>query len=155
MSENTKSLITWLIVLVMVVAMGSVLFFSMPDFASVERVAYTENTTIVTTLTTHGTTFSQSTTVVKEVEKTEQTVTDNPTAETNKTTIQPIVFPLNINTATAEELMCVKGIGEVYAARIIEYRDKIGGYTSLDQLLHIKGIGEKRLAQWSEYLTVA
>lgn len=61
---------------------------------------------------------------------------------------------LNLNTATKEELMLIDGIGEVIATRIIEYRDEIGGFTSLEQLLNIEGVGEKRLAAWSRYLTL-
>lgn len=61
---------------------------------------------------------------------------------------------LNLNTATKEELMMISGIGEVTATRIVEYRNDIGGFTSLEQLLDIEGIGEKKLAAWSRYLTL-
>lgn len=61
---------------------------------------------------------------------------------------------LNVNTATEEELISVKGIGSVTAKAIIEYRTKTGGFTSLDQLLDIKGIGEKKLEEIKKYLTV-
>ena len=61
---------------------------------------------------------------------------------------------LNLNTATKEELMLISGIGEVTATKIIEYRDAIGGFTSLEQLMDIDGIGEKKFATWSRYLTL-
>ncbi|MBP3381414.1 MAG: helix-hairpin-helix domain-containing protein [Clostridia bacterium] len=48
--------------------------------------------------------------------------------------------------------MRVKGIGDVYADRIIAYRDEIGAFSTLEQLTAIKGIGEKRLEAWREYL---
>lgn len=51
---------------------------------------------------------------------------------------------VSINGATAAELCTLDGIGEVLAARIIAYREKVGGFTSLRQLLSVSGIGEKR-----------
>ncbi|HCQ26002.1 MAG TPA: competence protein ComEA, partial [Bifidobacterium longum] len=42
---------------------------------------------------------------------------------------------INLNTATAEELQSIKGIGPVTAQRIIDHRTAIGGDTSVDQLL--------------------
>ncbi len=63
-------------------------------------------------------------------------------------------YPLNLNTCTAEELMTIKGIGEVKAVSIIEYREYLGGYTSVDQIKNIKGIGDAVYAKISPYLTV-
>lgn len=53
---------------------------------------------------------------------------------------------VNINTATAEKLQELPGIGPVYSARIVEWREENGKFTSKEQLIEIKGIGEKRLA---------
>ena len=52
---------------------------------------------------------------------------------------------ININTATAEELQQLPGIGPAYAGRILEWRVQNGRFTSIDQLIEIRGIGEKRL----------
>ena len=65
------------------------------------------------------------------------------------------IFPINLNTATAEELDTVPGIGEVIAGRILAYRDSVGQFQTVDELLNVKGIGEKKLEEMREYLTVA
>lgn len=65
-----------------------------------------------------------------------------------------VSYPLNLNTCTAEELMTISGIGEVKASDIIEYREYLGGYTSVEQIKDIKGIGDKIYEKVSPYLTV-
>lgn len=52
---------------------------------------------------------------------------------------------INVNTATAERLQELPGIGPAYASRIVEWRNENGPFVSKDQLIEIKGIGEKRL----------
>ena len=54
--------------------------------------------------------------------------------------------PLDMNTASAEELTGLPGIGESLAARIIAYRETHGSFTCLEDLLNVSGIGEKKLA---------
>ena len=61
---------------------------------------------------------------------------------------------VNINTATAEQLMTLKGIGEVKSQAIIDYRNKNGPFRNIDQLLFVKGIGEKTLDKIRDYITV-
>jgi len=53
------------------------------------------------------------------------------------------LFAIDINTATAEEFVKVKGIGEKKAQRIISYREEHGKFESVDELKNVKGIGEK------------
>lgn len=63
---------------------------------------------------------------------------------------------ININTATADELAAfLPGIGEVKAKRIVEYRETAGGFDSVDELLNVKGIGEKTLQNLRPYCRVS
>lgn len=78
---------------------------------------------------------------------------DSVIADTSQDTAQ-VKYPLNLNTCTAEDLMTIDGIGEVKAAAIIEYRDYIGGYTDVEQIKNIKGIGDKVYAKVAPYLTI-
>lgn len=61
---------------------------------------------------------------------------------------------VNINTAPFEELVKVDGIGEDIAQQIVGYRETNGDFSSLDELLNIKGIGKSKLNQIAPYLTV-
>ena len=54
---------------------------------------------------------------------------------------------VNINTASADELMTLSGIGESRAEAIIDYRTRYGNFESVDELMNISGIGEKMLAK--------
>ena len=64
------------------------------------------------------------------------------------------VFPININTATAETLQLLPDIGPARAQAIIEHRAQIGQFTSLDELLQVKGIGDKILEKIKPYITL-
>lgn len=52
---------------------------------------------------------------------------------------------LNINTATAEQLQLLPGIGESLAQRIIAYREENGAFATINELLNVDGIGQTRL----------
>ena len=55
-----------------------------------------------------------------------------------------LLFIINLNTATVEELRTLPGIGPVLARRIIEFRDKRHGFRRVEELLAIPGISEKK-----------
>lgn len=68
---------------------------------------------------------------------------------------EEISYPIDLNTATANELaQGVPGIGEVLASRIVEYREIYGPYTSVDDLLIISGISQNKLDSIRGYITV-
>ena len=54
--------------------------------------------------------------------------------------------PVSLNSATAEQLETLPGVGPVLAQHILDYRDEHGGFTSIDQLQDVNGIGERRFA---------
>lgn len=61
---------------------------------------------------------------------------------------------INLNLATAADLETLPGIGEVLAQRIIEHRESNGPFTSVDELVEVSGIGEARLEDIRDRVTV-
>ncbi len=57
----------------------------------------------------------------------------------------PQATPLSLNSATAQQLDALPGVGPVLAQRIIRYREQHGGFQSVEQLRHVSGFGERRL----------
>jgi len=60
---------------------------------------------------------------------------------------------VNINTASAEQLTVLPGIGPKLAARIVEYRQKSGAFKSVAELMNVRGVGEKNLKKIEQYLS--
>ena len=61
---------------------------------------------------------------------------------------------ININTASADTLTMLPGIGEKLSERIVEYRQKNGPFRKVSDLLSIKGIGQALLDSISDYITL-
>ncbi len=61
---------------------------------------------------------------------------------------------VNVNTATAEQLQLLPGIGDARARAVIEARKRRGGFERVEDLLEVKGIGEASLEQMRPYVTV-
>lgn len=61
---------------------------------------------------------------------------------------------VNINTASATELQTLSGIGPSMAQSIIDERTKNGAFASVDDLMRVSGIGEKKLAKIKDYICV-
>ena len=65
-----------------------------------------------------------------------------------------ILLAINLNTATQKQLEDLPGIGPVLAKRIVDFREKKGGYRRLEELLAVPGISEKKWKILREYLTL-
>lgn len=63
-------------------------------------------------------------------------------------------FPLELNSATVEELKFIPRVGDATAQRIVQYREALGGYTELTQLMGIDGIGQKTFEHLYTYLYI-
>lgn len=61
---------------------------------------------------------------------------------------------ININKATAAELVALKGVGEKTALSIVEYRELHGDFKSTAEIVNVKGIGEKTFAKLADQITV-
>lgn len=62
---------------------------------------------------------------------------------------------VNINTASVEQLSTLPGVGAKLAARIVEYRQKSGGFKAVTELMNVQGIGEKNFAKIQQYLVAS
>ncbi len=64
----------------------------------------------------------------------------------------PLTGTVNVNTASAEELQLLPGVGEAWANALIALRKQRGGFKSLDELKDVKGIGDAGLDRMRPYL---
>lgn len=69
-------------------------------------------------------------------------------------TIAVLVLVLHLNTATVEQLERLPGVGPALAKRIVDFRDKKGGFKRLEELLAVPGVSEKKWKAMREYLVL-
>ena len=62
--------------------------------------------------------------------------------------------PVNLNTATVEQLATIPGVGPKMAERIIDYRQKNGGFKKIEDLMNVSGVGEKSFLKMKPLITV-
>jgi competence protein ComEA len=74
-------------------------------------------------------------------------------ADITKTAAQ-VASKININKATVEQLMELKGIGESYAKKIVEYREKNGPFKKIEDIQEVKGIGSKLFEAIKDQITI-
>ncbi|MGQ9619056.1 MAG: ComEA family DNA-binding protein [Candidatus Aminicenantia bacterium] len=67
---------------------------------------------------------------------------------------QPAIKKVNINTATAQELSSLPRIGPKKASAIIEFRNKNGKFKRIEDIMKVKGIGEKTFLKLKDFITV-
>ena len=67
---------------------------------------------------------------------------------------ESLLGKININEATVAELTDLSGIGESRAADIIAYREQNGGFSCIEDIMHVSGIGEKTFEEIKERITV-
>jgi len=89
--------------------------------------------------------FAKSSDTTSTVEKANQTTTAKKTAKTATKAV-------NINTADKETLTQIPGVGPVTADSILEYRKANGKFKSAQDLMNVKGIGEKNLKKMKPFL---
>jgi competence protein ComEA len=66
----------------------------------------------------------------------------------------PAGAPINLNTATVAQLETLPGIGKSTAERILEYRQKNGGFKKVEDLMNVRGVGEKSFLKLKALITV-
>ena len=67
---------------------------------------------------------------------------------------ETVSFPVNINTADADTLTALPGIGQVLAERILAYRQQNGSFRAVEEIMKVEGIGEKKAEAILELITV-
>ncbi|MBC5624375.1 helix-hairpin-helix domain-containing protein [Clostridium sp. NSJ-49] len=94
----------------------------------------------------------------KKIQNHELVIISNINDENNNTVFNEVIIEsnglININLADINELKKITGIGDVKAQSIIEYREKNGGFKSVDEIKNVDGIGEKTFEKIKEKITL-
>jgi len=77
------------------------------------------------------------------------------TPETEPSLSAPTIhFPIDINHAEKAEFMALPGVGEALAERIVSYREKSGGFTRVEEMLNVEGIGKQRFEEILDLIAI-
>ena len=80
---------------------------------------------------------------------------EKPAAASKAVARPAIAGPINVNTASASDFEGLPGIGPAMAARIVEYRQKNGPFKKLEDLMNVRGLGEKNFLKLKPQLTLS
>jgi len=83
-----------------------------------------------------------------------QTAKPAPRAAAAKPPVGTVAAIVNLNTASASDLEALPGIGAKTAARIVEYRQKNGPFKKIEELMNVRGVGEKNFLKLKPQITV-
>jgi comEA protein len=84
----------------------------------------------------------------------ESQISPKTSTSTNIPKKKPQSFVININTAEAEDLELLPGVGPKTAERIIEYRKNNGKFKEKEDIMEVKGVGEKKFERWKDLITI-
>ena len=91
---------------------------------------------------------------VNKEETVEEEKVNKEEIEKPKSDKRSISTKININTANAKELESLKGIGPATAKNIISYREEYGGFSTIEEIMNVKRIGEKTFLKIQDFITV-
>lgn len=145
--KGKAKIITVIAVFLIALATGLLLENLRNDKFTVETISQT-----ATAVPTESAVISDAADESKYQEKTIAPPTGEPlsVSETNMVSNGKI----NINTADAETLTLIKGIGESLAKRIIDYRTEHGPFETIEEIVNVSGIGEKKLNDMRDVICV-
>ncbi|HNE49692.1 MAG TPA: helix-hairpin-helix domain-containing protein [Chitinophagales bacterium] len=99
--------------------------------------------------------LQQQITEAKDAEKPYYATPKNtPYPSINSTRQQPADFKIEVNSATEEDFDKLKGIGKVFAGRIVAFRNKLGGFYSIEQIKDVYGIQDSVFQNFKKQLTI-
>ena len=75
-------------------------------------------------------------------------------AQTSKPPVTAAVDPVNLNTATSAQIAGLPGIGVKTAELVVQYRVKNGPFKKIEEIMNVRGIGEKSFLRIKDRLTV-
>ena len=112
----------------------------------------TKDTANMTTTTI--TTKEKISTTNKTSKPITSTIKTTQTPTTTTTTSKKIIYPININNCSVEDLLNIKGLGEIKAKKIIEYRETNGLFTDIEDIKNVSGIGDVLFNKIKEFITI-